>query len=80
MRLFAHNKLGLSGAATVILSAGHFPPASTAELLNLTQSEHRQPVLTSTSVALIVSSSLALIVLADLLAYKRYHKGLIHLH
>ena len=81
MRLFAHNKLGLSLAATVILlTTGDLPLASPAELLNLPQSEDRQPVLGSTSVAIIIASSFLFIILADFLAFKKYHKGLILLH
>ena len=82
VRVFAHNKLGLSQPATVILkTSGETSPASPAELLDLTQSEDlQQPVLGSTSLALIIASSLSIIILADFLAYKKYHKGEIHLH
>ena len=83
VRVFAHNQLGLSRPATVILVARPEPalPASPAELLDLAQSEPgNQPVLGSTSLALIISSSFLIIILADFLAFKKYHKGLIHLH
>ena len=80
VRLLAHNKLGLSKPATVILLTGDLPLASPAELLNLPQSEDRQPVLGSTSVAIIIASFLLIIILADFLVYKKYHKGLIFLH
>ena len=81
MRLFAHNQLGLSSPATVILlTRPDLSPASTAELLDLAQSEDHQPVLDSTSLALIIASSLLIIILADFLAFKKYHKGLIHLY